>query len=232
MDLSEPLADAEFDELERFLVSDAVPEECMDISMLDGFLTALAIGPNTLPPSRWLPEIYRATDANPMEWASAEQAQRIAGLVMRLMNDIVWQLREAPDEYSPGIYEADHEGKTITIIDEWCIGFMAGVALDSAAWAPLLEAEAERAYLLPIILYGTESGWDELEAKPELAEHHDRYVEALPACVLAIRDYWLPRRKAATTLRREAPKTGRNDPCPCGSGKKFKKCCGDLARLH
>jgi SEC-C motif domain protein len=25
---------------------------------------------------------------------------------------------------------------------------------------------------------------------------------------------------------RQAPKTGRNDPCPCGSGKKFKKCCG------
>ncbi|MFK0572935.1 DUF1186 domain-containing protein [Endozoicomonas sp.] len=28
------------------------------------------------------------------------------------------------------------------------------------------------------------------------------------------------------TLVRETPKTGRNDPCPCGSGKKFKKCCG------
>jgi SEC-C motif-containing protein len=28
------------------------------------------------------------------------------------------------------------------------------------------------------------------------------------------------------TIRRETPKTGRNDPCPCGSGKKFKKCCG------
>jgi len=26
-------------------------------------------------------------------------------------------------------------------------------------------------------------------------------------------------------IRREAPKVGRNDPCPCGSGKKFKKCC-------
>ena len=24
----------------------------------------------------------------------------------------------------------------------------------------------------------------------------------------------------------EGPKVGRNDPCPCGSGKKFKKCCG------
>ncbi len=30
----------------------------------------------------------------------------------------------------------------------------------------------------------------------------------------------------AIPLRREAPKVGRNDPCPCGSGKKYKKCCG------
>lgn len=29
-----------------------------------------------------------------------------------------------------------------------------------------------------------------------------------------------------TPYRREAPKVGRNDPCPCGSGKKYKKCCG------
>jgi len=28
------------------------------------------------------------------------------------------------------------------------------------------------------------------------------------------------------TLHRVAPSVGRNDPCPCGSGKKFKKCCG------
>jgi SEC-C motif-containing protein len=31
---------------------------------------------------------------------------------------------------------------------------------------------------------------------------------------------------SAGQYRREAPKVGRNDPCPCGSGKKFKKCCG------
>ena len=28
------------------------------------------------------------------------------------------------------------------------------------------------------------------------------------------------------TVRREEPKVGRNDPCPCGSGKKYKNCCG------
>ncbi len=33
-----------------------------------------------------------------------------------------------------------------------------------------------------------------------------------------------------TTVRRQQPKVGRNDPCPCGSGKKYKKCCGAAAR--
>ncbi|MDR2482352.1 MAG: SEC-C domain-containing protein, partial [Treponema sp.] len=28
------------------------------------------------------------------------------------------------------------------------------------------------------------------------------------------------------TVKRTGPKTGRNDPCPCGSGKKYKHCCG------
>ncbi|HAZ79079.1 MAG TPA: hypothetical protein DCX08_04020 [Porticoccaceae bacterium] len=27
-------------------------------------------------------------------------------------------------------------------------------------------------------------------------------------------------------MRREMAKIGRNDPCPCGNGRKFKKCCG------
>ncbi|MDY0162696.1 YchJ family protein [Desulfobotulus sp.] len=31
------------------------------------------------------------------------------------------------------------------------------------------------------------------------------------------------------TIRRESPKVGRNEPCPCGSGKKYKKCCMDNA---
>jgi uncharacterized protein YecA (UPF0149 family) len=32
--------------------------------------------------------------------------------------------------------------------------------------------------------------------------------------------------RAAAPVRRDTPKVGRNDPCPCGSGKKYKKCCG------
>jgi SEC-C motif domain protein len=35
-------------------------------------------------------------------------------------------------------------------------------------------------------------------------------------------------RVAAAPVRNEKPKVGRNDPCPCGSGKKSKKCCGGM----
>ena len=33
--------------------------------------------------------------------------------------------------------------------------------------------------------------------------------------------------KGPAPVQRDEPKVGRNDPCPCGSGKKFKKCCGN-----
>ena len=70
------------------------------------------------------------------------------------------------------------------------------------------------------------AGWDELDAHPELERRHGEYAESLAEAVLAIRDWWLPLRKEKSTLRREDPKTGRNDLCPCGSGRKYKKCCG------
>jgi yecA family protein len=50
-----PLSNEEIRELDAFLMSDATPDECMDVVTLDGFLSALAIGPELVPPSVWLP---------------------------------------------------------------------------------------------------------------------------------------------------------------------------------
>jgi len=52
--------------------------------------------------------------------------------------------------------------------------------------------------------------------------------QAITPNVREIHAFWLARRAAAgpmATFRRDEPKIGRNDPCPCGSGKKYKKCC-------
>lgn len=227
-DLNVPLSDTELDELDQFLMSDATREESMDIAMLDGFLTALAIGPNTLPPSRWMPVIW----GGEMTWESEAQAKRMMSLVFRHANDILFTLRGYPDDFEPLLYEREHEGKKIPIIDEWCTGFVRGMALDEEAWRPLLDSEEGGEMLFPIMLYGTEVGWEQLRDDPALENRHEEFAASLGDSVIAIMDWWLPTRKAKSTLRREEPKVGRNDPCPCGSGKKFKQCCGGPKTLH
>jgi len=226
--LNVPLSDEELDDLGEFLMSDATNDEAMDISMLDGFLTALSVGPNNLPPSRWMPVIWGGA----MTWDSEEVARRMMSLVFRHANDIIFTLRSYPGDFEPLLYERDHEGEKIPIIDEWCTGFIKGMALDEESWRPLMESDEGNDMLFVIMLYGTEAGWEQLRDDPSLESRHDEFAASLGDSVMAIMDWWLPTRKAKSTVRREEPKTGRHDPCPCGSGKKFKQCCGGQKVLH
>ncbi len=57
----------------------------------------------------------------------------------------------------------------------------------------------------------------------------------IPQAVLEMHAHWLPLRRAVhqrEVAKSMQPKVGRNEPCPCGSGKKFKKCCGAAGDLH
>jgi uncharacterized protein len=232
MSLQAPLTDAEYDEIDQFLMSDVTPEACMDISMLDGFFTALLIGPNTILPSLWLPTVWGETAEDPMEFESTEQMQHVLGLLMRMYNERALDLREGEDVFDPLIFEREHEGKTVSVIDEWCTGFMRGVQMDAQGWDPLFQSEEDAALLTPMILYGTQTGLEQLESNADLRARHQQLADAIGICVVGIRDYWLPQRKSTATFKRESAKVGRNDLCPCGSGKKYKKCCGSPERLH
>src|SRR4029077_20912920 len=48
----------DLERLDEFLASDRAPAECMQLSELDGFLTGVAVGPELIPPSVWLPMIW------------------------------------------------------------------------------------------------------------------------------------------------------------------------------
>ena len=57
---------------------------------------------------------------------------------------------------------------------------------------------------------------------------NDQMKERHAEFAVGVRDLrleWMEDMKTLTTLVRSEPKVGRNDPCPCGSGKKFKQCC-------
>jgi uncharacterized protein len=51
-------------------------------------------------------------------------------------------------------------------------------------------------------------------------------MEELVVTVADLQDLTREQRYKVDTVKRETPKVGRNDPCPCGSGKKFKQCHG------
>lgn len=228
MNPSAPLTDEELNELDEFLLNRVSDEhdddpdfDCgiIDVSELDGFLTAIVSGPNVIPPSVWLPRIWGAEEP---VWNSMEEFQRIFSLMMRHMNSIATLLLESRGDFEPIFQERRGEGEAHLIVDEWCCGYMSGVALDSRAWN--LSDPAIEKMLAPIKLFGTEEGWRQLRSLEQAQAGRAR--DAIPQAVRDMYSYWLARRTPkGEPQRRASPKVGRNDPCPCGSGKKYKHCC-------
>jgi len=225
------ITDSELDELQDFLLSDAVPEGTMMLDMLDGFFTALIIGPVTVLPSAWLPLVWDMSGGgeNP-KFESLEQAQRIMELLMKMMNSSVVLLTKYPEYYEPLPDSFTYESDEIrdSLIKLWATGFMIGVSCNEADWDPLFSDETARVELSAISMLGVTPGDSVLLPTKKFRELWER----VPYCVLSLNEFWRPfrlneiARAKGMVLATEAERTGRNEPCPCGSGIKFKKCCG------
>ena len=74
----------------------------MQLSDLDGFLTAVAIGPELIVPSEWLPVIWGEGEP---EFESAEEAQGVIGAIMGRYNEILHLIQHQPDDYEPLFWE-------------------------------------------------------------------------------------------------------------------------------
>jgi len=214
------LTDKEIDELEQFLFKDSGLDIPMTMSEIDGLLTAVVIGPVFPPPSQWIPLVWGGDDEP--EFSSQAQAERIMGLLMQHMNSLSRQLQEAADEFEPMLLvDLDEDEKPVTIADHWCIGFMAGVDIDANAWQEVEEL------LLPVVMFASEPGDAVLDK--ELETNSEYWIEKLGPIVTVVHRHFLAHRTrdraGAKTIVNTEPKAGRNDPCPCGSGRKYKKCC-------
>jgi uncharacterized protein len=228
-DLFQPLDDAELDRLDRFLLGrvdesnwrEGMDEGVIGLTGLDGLLTAVVSGPVTVPPSRWLPAVWG--DFEPVLDSTAE-AEHMLMILVRHMNSIAAHLIEEPESFEPMFLEHEIEGKTFAIVDEWCEGYRRGVELAEAEWRA---GGAEVVALLePIYGFTEASAWP----AHERAERVEAWQRAIAPNVRAIHAYWFARRSDTTPaatppIQRAQPRVGRNDPCPCGSGKKYKRCC-------
>ena len=159
-----------------------------DIVELDGFLTAIVIGPNTLSPLKWLPKVW---GGKVPQFKDLEEMNRFIALVMGYYNSIVNVFDSAPGQFEPTVYERKVGGKTIVIVDEWCTGFLKGMRLDAAAWKPLKRERPE--LLKPLELFGTRAGWRELKAGGD-AKMHAKWSPRIAPAVREIYAFWLPHR--------------------------------------
>ena len=224
-DLSAPLDENEIDELDAFLLALEDDEAIYGFSAFDGFVTAIVSGPDMIPPSEWLGAVWGSEDSSPV-WEDEQQFQHIFGLMIRHMNSTAATLMEDPLDFEPYFLEGTLEGENILIVTPWCAGYMKGLMLRPNS---LRAAQDDMTELLGTIpLFGTEANI-EIVAKLDDTQMRSLQDQIAPAA-RAVHAYWLDKRSPAgrghASYVRAEPKTGRNDPCPCGSGKKHKKCCG------
>ena len=224
---NEPLTDAEIDRLGDFLES-CKGGKAMNVEALDGFFAALIAGPESVMPSEYYREVFGGEMSDACEFGSLDEANGVLGLMMRHWNDIAGTLLK--DEVYVPLLLQDENG--VAHGNDWARGFMRGMHMRHDGWAELMDDEEHGGSLVPMMMLFHEHDEDpEMRPKPISPEQRENIKAHMAVGLLRAYRYFREQRRAslgahAGDLRRKAPKVGRNEPCPCGSGKKYKRCCG------
>ena len=246
------LNDAEFAELDELLAATPEPLQPLDASMLDGYLCGVIVQPRLIELDEWLPNIFdydggqlpQSVDTVWLDRITALVSRRHAALSKGLAEDgwfdpVVLDVEEdteleplpedasEDDRLSRATYEA--LGPVSRALMPWVAGFQhAALCFPELADLPNDDVAAALARLYRHLPAETP---EEKEVVATLNLEHplkdmDDAVEELVVCVADLADLTEAERYRVDTIRRDTPKVGRNDPCPCGSGRKYKQCHG------
>ncbi len=245
------LAIAAFDMICRRL---AGFDDTIDTEWADGYLTALAAGPRRVEIDEWLPlmlgDNFDRAFADPADvhLARAALMQRLNELRQDLDPEC---LLDNPDTVTlaPLMQVWDDEARARVVEEGHATAEEVAKAQTGAAWAegffsavddfaddwPIPEADDELADTFTALCETIAAlGWDPASERfinfakagwKDADPSRDELIDEACFAVQDLRVYWLDHGLKHEPIRLE-PKVGRNDPCPCGSGKKFKKCHG------
>ncbi len=182
----------------------------------DGYLTAMAVGPQSIMPWEWLGDLLGATEPD-----MSQEMMALVDAVMTRHQDIL-------DEIASGhprpfyIQSGERPLASLDDAESWAAGFWAAMQFCGDPWGRLVRDKEARNILSPILsLVKLDDGTSVLDGtEEEIDERKKDAAILIPTVLPLIQSYWKDHRRASSK------QPGRNDPCPCGSGKKFKKCCG------
>ena len=207
----------------------ALGEETMLLEELDGFIAGLLVCPELIKPGDWLPIVWNrdSADQQPV-FEDLDHVNRVLGLVMEHYNDVARTLMENPDRYSP-LFAIDKRNDDV-LWELWIEGFEKAVALRPAAWKTFLDADGDTVAAMSGMLMLAA-----IARRDEEVKDHDTASATAPDkiadWVVNLNEWRLANYQPMQSIdprggSASRKKVGRNDPCPCGSGKKYKKCCG------
>jgi len=227
--LDESLTDPEYDRLAEILDHGLGPD-CMNLEEMDGFFAALICGPVTVPPSEALDEIWGERGA-PFE--TMAELEEFLNLAMRHWNFTARVLGNPDMVFMAWLIS--EEGEEIPRGNRWARGFMRGVEMSRHAWQEVFNDEDKLAMIFPMLVLVHENDPDpEMRSwkTPPDQELREKVLIELSVSTQRLYDYFRSHRRrearAGQTGAHAARKIGRNDPCYCGSGKKYKRCCGNV----
>ena len=186
---------------------------------VQGFMMALLSGPDALNPTNWLPEILGEESL-----FDAKERTEIERLVMAMAADMRMKLNE---KTLPDLWFYEDEAGNPDFYT-WCNAYLYALDIVPTDWFEAADQEEFEDLFYPIIALG--GIYDEEENGEVILHLNEKELTQLesdlPHVLLDIYWYWQAIINKPQTVRREGEKVGRNDPCPCGSGKKYKACCG------
>jgi len=226
------LDDDEIEWLDGFLARKQDPDASAameSIEQVDGFFCALLAGPDGARADEFIPAIWSddalTDDGSRPAYDSEEQAEYVETLLDRHWRAIA--LRLEGDYPHPLVLDQSWDEPEARY---WAGGFVRGVATRAAAWGERSHVEPIASFLRGIIAVGIDpQKFPDRAAKPA---ERAKLLQVLPTALVHLNCLWRGRpspyrlRSEAMADRGKTRKIGRNEPCPCGSGKKYKRCCG------
>jgi uncharacterized protein len=234
------LTDAEFEELDGLLAQTPEPFEPLDAVMLDGYLCGVIVQPVLLETEAWLPHVFDF-DGQPLpDDADPAWRERVTALILRRHAALNRAIAEDGwfdplilelDDFNPP--RTDDPAASLNPVSQALFPWVAGFQHAMESFPDLLELPdpAIDVALARLYRHLPAQTDEEREVVATLDKEHplatlDEAIEDLIVIVADLEDLTRDRRYKVETVKREAPKVGRNDPCPCGSGKKYKQCHG------
>jgi len=227
---------ATIDNLAELLDQHAAPAGGMNLEQLDGFWTAIRASGVESSPFESLVRVFGPDKV----WDDAEEAREVMSALVQYWALIGERLMRKPDPNDPLCFphfavpedrDSDEPDPKFPYCRDFARSFMAAVDEFPRSTKLLLMDPEAKHWLAPIEALAEGRSLEKRGAKL-LSEERLALVSALPHCIAGLSSYFAVGAATPHQPARAEVLPGRNDPCPCGSGKKYKKCHGAPERLN